>query len=362
MRLSWLLAFVPLAIVLWWSEANAIVVFAASALAIIPLAALMGQATDALAEFVGSTWGGLLSATLGNAPEIIIGFFALRQGLVTVVKSSLVGSIIGNLLLGLGLSMILGSARNGTQRFDEQVANTNSGLLLLAASGLIIPAVFYHSSAEVTREISVQIAAVLLSVYLASVVFTLLTSHSAMGEEKVKEEVPGAKEAAEAEAYVGWGRNRAMGILAVVTMGLAIMSEIMTDAIEPASKMVGLTPVFAGVFLLALVGNIAELFNAITFARMDKMDLTLGVTVGASLQVALLVAPVLVFGAVAMGQPMDLVFTRFEIVAVGLAALLCRQLIGNGRSNWLEGLMLVGVYVMLGIGFYYLPAIPSPPH
>ncbi len=357
MRLSWLLVFVPLAIVLWWYEASSIVVFVTSALALIPIAALMGQSTDVLATFVGPTWGGLLNATLGNAPEIIIGFFALRQGLVTVVKSSLVGSIVGNLLLGLGISMIWGGARNGTQRFDEQVANTNAGLLLLAVSGLIIPAVFFHSSAEVTREISVQIAVVLMFVYLGSVVFTLITNRPAMGEKKVKAEVPGAAvAAAAAEGGVGWGRNKAVGILTVVTIGMAVLSEIMTDAIEPASSLLGLTPVFTGVFLLAMIGNVAGIFSAMQFARMDKMDLTVGVTVGASLQVALLVAPLLVFVAAAMGQPMDLVFTRFEIVAVGLSTLLCRQLIGNGRSNWLEGLMLVGVYVMLGIGFYYLPA------
>src|SRR3954467_5236744 len=149
MKLTWLLVFIPVALVMYWHGANPVVVFAVSALALVPLAALMGEATDALAEFVGPTWGGLLSASLGNAPEIIIGFFALRQGLVSVVKSSLIGSIIGNLLLGLGVSMIFGGIRNGTQQFDLGVANMNSGLLLLAAAGLIIPAVFHHTSAEV---------------------------------------------------------------------------------------------------------------------------------------------------------------------------------------------------------------------
>ena len=169
-------------------------------------------------------------------------------GLVAVVKSSLVGSIVGNLLFGLGLSMIFGGIKNRTQRFDLTVANMNAGLLLLAAAGLIIPAVFYHTSAAVTREISVQIAAVLFAVYLGSLLFTLITSRPALGKEKVEAEVPGASEPAEMEP--GWGRNQAIAILAVVTIVLAVMSEILTDAIEPASRMMGLTPVFAGVFLL----------------------------------------------------------------------------------------------------------------
>jgi Ca2+:H+ antiporter len=200
---------------------------------------------------------------------------------------------------------------------------------------------------------------VLFVVYAGSLLFTLLTNKPALGKEKVKAEVPGAADRTASEA--GWGRNKTLVILAVVTIALAFMSEILTDAIEPASKSLGLTPVFAGVFLLALVGNIAELFNAVSFARTNKMDLALGVTVGASIQVALVVAPVLVLLGALVSQPMDLVFTRFEIVAVGLAVLLCKQLIFNGKSNWLEGLMLVGVYLILGIGFFYLPEHPAPP-
>jgi Ca2+:H+ antiporter len=354
MNLNWLLVFIPVALGLSWFEAGPIVVFATSALALVPLAKLMGEATDVLADYVGPTLGGLLSVSLGNAPEIIIGFFALRQGLLTVVKSSLVGSIIGNLLFGLGLSMIFGGVRHGTQRFNLRVANMNSGLLMLAAAGLIIPAVFFHSSAEVTRTISVHISAVLFAVYLVSLLFTLITSKPALGKANVKAELPEVSEPKGSEPQ--WSKNKALGILAVVTVVLAIMSEILTDAIQPASSRLGLTPVFAGVFLLALVGNVAELFNAVNFARSDKLDLSLGVTVGASLQVALLVSPVLVFAGVLIGQRMDLVFTRFEIVALVLAVLLSKQVIQNGRSNWLEGMMLVGVYAMLGIGFFYLPA------
>jgi Ca2+:H+ antiporter len=356
MKLAWLLVFIPVAISLHWYGANPIVVFGASALGVVPLAALMGEATDALAGFVGPTWGGLLSASLGNAPEIIIGFFALRRGLVPVVKSSLVGSIIGNLLFGLGLSMIVGGVRNGTQEFNLSVANMNSGLLLLSASGLIIPAVFRYSAPEATHSISIEIAIVLFVVYLGSLLFTLLTSSPAMGKEKVEAEVPGAAEPRGVEA--GWGKNKALGILSVVTVALAFMSEILTDSLEPAANSLGLTPAFAGVFLLALVGNVAELYNAVSFARADKMDLALGVTVGASIQVALVVSPVLVLAGSLLNQPMDLLFELYEVVAVFVTVILTRQLIGNGRSNWLEGLMLLGVYAMLGIGFFYLPGQP----
>lgn len=357
MNLNWLLIFIPLALGLRWYGADPILVFGASALALVPLAGLTEDATDALATYLGPTWGGLLSASLGNAPEIIIGFFALRQGLVNVVKSSLSGSIIGNLLFALGLSMVGGGLRHGTQKFDRQVAGMNGALLTLAAAGLIVPAVFHHSSAAATREISVEISVVLFAVYLGSLVYTLATSRPAMGKEAVKAEVEPRPEPPGGEA--GWSRNKALVILAVVTVLLAVMSEVLTDAIEPASRSLGLTPVFAGVFLLALVGNVAQVFNAVSFARADKMDLSLGVTVGSSIQVALVVAPVLVCCGVLLGQPMDLLFSRFEIVALGLSVLITREIIGDGQSNWLEGLMLVGVYLMLGIGFFYLPAGPA---
>ena len=354
MKLNGLLVFIPVAIALHWHGANSIVVFATSALALVPLAGLTEDATDALASYVGPTWGGLLSASLGNAPEIIIGFFALRQGLVGVVKSSLAGSIVGNLLLALGISMFAGGLKHGTQSFNRQVAGMNGGLLLLAAAGLAIPAVFHHSSAAAARGISLEISVVLFAVYLASLVYTLATSRPALGKEAVKAQIETGPAPAGGEA--GWSRNKAIAILTVVTVGLAVMSEVLTDAIEPASQRLGLTPIFAGVFLLALVGNVAQIFNAVSFARSNKMDLSLGVTVGSSIQVALVVAPVLVFCSDLMGHPMDLRFSRFELVAVGLSVLITRQLILDGQSNWLEGLMLVALYLMLGVGFFSLPA------
>lgn len=354
MKRNWLLAFIPLALGLWWFRIAPIIVFTTSALALVPLASLTEDATDALASYIGPTWGGLLSASLGNAPEIIIGFFALRQGLVSVVKASLAGSIIGNLLLALGLSMFAGGLRHGTQSFSKVVAGMNGGLLSLTATGLIIPAVFHFSSPVVTREISLEISAVLFMVYLASLVYTIATNKPVIGMEAVKLEVEGQPEPAGGER--GWSWKKALGVLIAVTLGLAVMSEVLTDAIEPTSVILGFTPMFAGVFLLATVGNAAQIVNSVNYARGNKMDLSLGVTVGSSVQVALVVAPVLVFSGLLLGQEMDLLFSGFEIVAIVLAVLVTRHLIFDGQSNWLEGLMLVAVYLMLGFGFYYLPA------
>ena len=360
LKRNWLLLFIPIAIVLDWLHFNPILVFAASALAIVPLAGLMGDATEALSEYLGPTLGGLLNATLGNAPEIIISLFALRRGLIGIVKSSLTGSIIGNLLFGLGLSMVAGGLKVKTQTFDPRVARVNGALLVLAAFGLIVPAIYRMTPTlgdDAGRHVSREIAVILFLVYLGSLVFTLVTHKALLGKagvEAEKKEV-GAPTAEVDEIEVGWSRNKALAILAAVTLGLAIMSEVLTGAIDPAAESLGMTPLFAGVFLLAVVGNAAELLNAVRFARKDKMDLAIGVTVGASIQVALLVAPVLVFAGFFLGQDMNLLFTRFEMWAVVLAVFITRTLIYDGESTWLEGLMLVAIYFMLAIGFFHLP-------
>jgi Ca2+:H+ antiporter len=367
-----LLLFIPAAIVLGATGADPILIFLTSALAIVPLAGLMGDATESLADSLGPTAGGLLNATLGNAPEIIIGLFALQEGLTDIVKSSITGSIIGNLLLGLGISMFVGgvAVRRPKQSFDSSIGRMHGSLLMLAGFGLLIPAV-YGVSARADREISLEIAAILFVVYLASLVYTLVTRRSVVGKEAVKEDLrdeqrdrsrlsPGqeqeiAEKRTETSENGTWSRRRAFSTLAAVGVGLAIMSELLTDAIDPAARSLGLTPRFAGVFLLAVVGNAAELVNAARFARRDQMDLAIGITVGASTQVALLVAPVLVFAGVCFGEEMNLLFSPFELVAIGLAIIVTRSLLYDGSSSWLEGLMLVAVYLMLGLGFYYLP-------
>jgi Ca2+:H+ antiporter len=358
MSLNWLLVFIPIGVGLDWFGANPVLVFLTSALAIVPLARLMGDATEALARFLGPTVGGLLNATLGNAPEIIISSFALHAGLVNVVKSSLTGSIIGNLLFGLGVSFFAGGIKYGrNQRFDPQAARMTTALLTLASLGLIIPAVV-RFSASASRSISRESAVVLFLVYLASLVAIFWDRKPLIGKEGVKanlKEKEGRPDEVRGDSEVGWGRNKALGILAAVTIGLAVMSEVLTGAIEPASERLHLTPRFTGVFLLALVGNAAELFNAVRFARKDQMDLCIGITAGASAQVGLLVAPVLVFMGMIMGRDMDLIFSPGELVAIVMAVYLTRTLTYDGESSWLEGLILIGLYFLFGIGFLYDP-------
>jgi len=340
-------------------------VFLASALAIVPLAALMGDATEALARFVGPTVGGLLNATLGNAPEIIISGFALHRGLIEMVKSSLTGSIIGNLLFGLGVSFFAGGIRHRrNQKFDAEASRMTSALLTLASFGLIIPAATQYSHAA-ARSISQESAIVLFVVYLAYLVAVYLNQKQLIGKQDVKaklEEKGERPDEVRDEPEVGWSRNQALGILAAVTIGLAIMSEALTGAIEPASEMMHLSHRFAGVFLLALVGNAAELLNAVRFARKDQMDLSVAVTMGASAQVGLLVAPVLVLLGMILGQEMDLIFSPLELIAIVMAIYLTRNLTYDGESNWMEGVMLIGVYILFGIGFLYHPDgdPPSP--
>jgi Ca2+:H+ antiporter len=363
LNMKYLLILIPAAIGLSWSRANPILVFLASALAIVPLAGLMGDATEALARFLGPTVGGLLNASLANAPEIIISGFALQAGLVNMVKSSLTGSIIGNLLLGLGVSFFAGGIKHRrNQRFDPHAVRMTTGMLTLASFGLIIPGVTQFN-ASASRSISRESAVVLFLVYLAYLVSIFLSQKALIGEtkieDKLKEQDVRSDEVGD-KSEVGWSRNMALGILATVTVGLAIMSKVMIGAIEPTAKSLHLTPRFAGVFLLALVANAAEIINAVRFARKDKMDLAVGVTAGASAQVGLLVAPVLVFLGMIMGQNMDLIFSPLELIAIVMAIYLTRILTYDGESNWLEGLMLIGVYILFGIGFLYHPNTDPP--
>jgi Ca2+:H+ antiporter len=352
MRMHYLLVFVPVALVLRFLDANPILVFAAAAVAVIPLAALMAEATEVFAEYLGPTLGGLLNASLGNAPEIIISVLALTKGLHEVVKASITGSIIGNLLFGLGVSMIAGGWRHGFQKFDKLHAGLNTGLLMLAAIGLIVPAVFHHISDAGDDIFSFETAIVLLGVYALSIVFTLRSAgkhwQPALTTEESHPVHPGEPPK--------WSRKKALGILTGVTVTLALVSEVLTGALEPAAKSLGLTEIFSGVVLLAMVGNAAEIYNAVRFAHNNEMDVACGIAVGAGTQVALLVAPLLVIVSMLMGQPMDLVFSPFEVIATVLAVMIVSRLTSDGECHWMEGVMLVGVYAILGMAFFNLPA------
>ncbi len=342
-----LLIFVPISLGLDYAGANSVLVFVTSALAVIPLTVLIGDATENLSLRLGATVGGLLNGTMGNVPELIIGVSALRKGLEPMVKASLTGTLLSNILLILGLSIIAGGARHDTLRYSVAFAGLMSKLLLLAAVGLLVPALFHFATRRQEYEISLGIAVILFLAYLANLAFTLVTHRQLFAPKQAQGPIETGRTA--------WGPGRAVGLLAITAVGLAIESETLTGALEPTSRRLGLTATFAGIFLLASVGNISEMINAILFARRDKMDLALAVTLGSSTQVALLVAPVLIFSSFLMGHSMDLVFTQFEVMAIAIAVIVAQTMTSDGESHWIEGVMMVAVYAILGVGFFFLP-------
>ena len=326
-------------------------VFVSAGLAIIPLAGLLGRATEHLTTHVGAGIGALLNASLGNAAELIIALVALREGLHDVVKASLTGSILGNILLVLGISMFAGGMKYERQKFNQTAAGMGASLLLLAAVGLIIPALFHFTAADrgvaIERELSLTIALVLFAMYIASLLFSLKTHrHLFAGEGHDVSDL----------GEQPWTRGASIIVLTIATCLVALMSEMLVGAMEPAAHRLGLTQVFVGVILVALVGNAAEHSTAVMVALKNKMDLAYGIAVGSSLQIALLVAPLLVFASYLFGTPLDLIFTPFEVAAVTISVLIVGFVAMDGESHWMEGVMLVGVYLMLAIAFFFLPA------
>jgi Ca2+:H+ antiporter len=343
LNLNYLLIFIPIALGLYWFSANALLVFAMAALTIVPLSKIVGSSTETLGAYLGPTLGGLLNASMGNAPELIIGAFALKNGLITVVKASLTGSILGNLLLTLGLAMFAGGLRYPHQKFNVHSARLSMSMMFLAVGGLMVPALFHFTSQSAEHEISLEIAAILLVVYVLSLIFTLFT-HRKLFE---------VTQPAELEVVKTHSWKKALGLLAAATLVLAVMSEVLTDALEPATRQLGINEVFAGIILLASVSNISGIMNAVVFARKDQMDLAVSSVIGAATQIALLVAPALVLASLFLPTPMDLLFTRLELVALTISIFIARNMTIDGESDWLEGAMLVAVFLMLGIGFYY---------
>ena len=355
-----LLVLVPIAALGDWLHWNGVAVFALAGLAIIPLAGLMGEATERLAERLGAGAGGLLNASFGNAAELIISLVALRAGLYDVVKASLTGSIIGNILLVLGLAILTGGARRERQTFDRAAAAVGSTLLVLAVIGLVVPALFHLavqrapldrvSGGALETGLSLEISIVLFAVYLLSLFFSLRTHrHLYAGQAHTLD--PG--ERAARKAPPAW---RPGLTLLVATALVAWMSELLVGTVGTASAALGLSPVFVGVFVVATVGNAAEHSSAITVAMKNKMDLAFHIAIGSSIQIALFVAPLLVFlSRLSPSGPMDLLFTPFEVLAVAIAAGVLNLVAQDGESNWLEGALLLAVYVILGIAFYFLP-------
>jgi Ca2+:H+ antiporter len=351
--MTWLLLFVPVAIGLEFvAPERHLFVFASSSLAILPLAGWMGRATEDLAEHFGEGVGGLLNATFGNAAELIIALAALRAGLHDVVKASIAGCIVGNILLVLGAAMLAGGLRHSEQHFNPAGARSQATMLTLAAIALILPAAF-RIAARATPEglgrLSVAIAVVLLIAYLLYLCFALVTHSALFAGSSVPEE-------RRAETSVG----RAASVLALATAGIAWMSEIMVSAIEPTAEALGLSDVFVGVFVVAIVGNAAEHATAITAAVKNRMDLSLSIAIGSSVQVALLVAPVLVLASLFLGPaPMDLAFPAGLVLIVLLSVLITGQVAGDGRSDWLKGMQLLSVYLVLALTYFFLPSAAS---
>ncbi len=388
-RLDWLLIFVPIAMAMRFVPGlgNPTWLFIASCLAIIPLAGWMGRATEHLAEHLGQGVGGLLNATFGNAAELIIALFALAKGLDGVVKASITGSIIGNILLVLGLSFVAGGVKFKRQVFNRTAASVSATALTLGGIALIIPTIFHQVAAQVPvaqggwtpakeQTLSLAIAIVLFVTYGFTLFFSLVThrqlytGENAPAPDEVTERDVLAENAARqnAAAQVGrdheehgehWSKGKSVMVLFIATAFVALVSEFLVGAVEGARESLGLTEVFVGVIVVAIIGNAAEHSSAILMAMRNKMDLSLGIALGSSLQIALFVAPILIFASYLFGRPMNLEFTIPEVIAVIASIIIVEQISSDGESSWIEGVQLLSVYAILGILFYFLPDVHS---
>lgn len=336
--------FTVLALALHYSDAPQTTVFVVAALSLVALAWLVGVATEELGASLGPRLGGVLNATCGNAPELILGFLALRAGLVEVVKASITGSILGNLLLVLGASVVAGGLRHGTQTFSKNVAGVYSTMLFIAVIGLFVPAIFGRSLGDEhgapVRHVSDAVAGILMLIYALSLAFFF--SHPEEGEGAVV-----------AQEQAHWSPRRAGLMLAATAAATAWVSEVLVQALQPTIVAWHLTPVFAGIILIPILGNVAEHLVGVQLALRNKMEFSLVVSVGSSLQVALFVAPVLVLLSHLGGTPLDLVFSQLEVVTVAVAVVLVTLIVLDGESNWLEGVQLLGVYAIVAVAFFY---------
>jgi Ca2+:H+ antiporter len=351
-----LLLFIPVSATAHFLEWGELIVFITAGLAILPLAAWMGTATEEIAVVVGPSLGGLLNATFGNATELIIALVALNAGLIDVVKASITGSIISNLLLVMGFSMLLGGLRYKEQTFQPIVARVNAASMNLAVIAILMPTAMNYTSQGINEEtlqnLSIAVAVVLILVYALTLLFSMKT-HSYLYDvgiaETEAEETPHAK-----PNMMLW-----VAVLLVCTLLVAIESEMLVDSLEVATSQLGLTALFTGVILVPIVGNAAEHATAVTVAMKNKMDLSLSVAVGSSMQIALFVAPVLVIAGRVLGKPMDLDFKPFELVAVVVSVLIANSISSDGKSNWLEGTLLLAAYTVLGFAFYFHPVMDA---
>jgi len=343
-----LLVFVPVAVVSRLLHWPPIVVFALSALAIIPLSGVLGAATEAVAERTSPAIGGLLNATMGNLAELIIAAVALRAGLIELVKASITGSILGNLLLVLGAALFAGGLKFKVQRFNPHLAGFSATVLAVAAFGLLVPALFQFLHPDpgrvATQQMSYYVAALLISGYGFSLLYSLRTHSSAF---------LAVEHDAEVTVAPHWSSKQALTILVGSAVAIGVVSEILVSVTEEAVKVMGLSEFFVGLILVPIIGNAAEHSSAILMAMKNRMDLAINVAVGSSIQVALLIGPLLVFLGVVFGQRMDLAFSQMEVASIALSVAVATSVMRDAESNWLEGVFLLLAYAILGVAFFF---------
>jgi len=345
--LKYMLIFVPISFIAEFMHASPSIMFVLAALSIIPLAGLMGEGTEEISFYSGPKIGGFLNGTFGNATELIISFFALKEGLFEVVKSSIAGSVIGNVLLVLGASMLAGGLKFNTQTFNKKVVEVSSSMLLFAVVGLCIPALFTHTvdpSLLNTRYegLSIFVAVILIIIYILSLIFSFFT-HKHIYIVNTEEEGGTAK----------WSLKKAILVLVVATVLIAIESEFLVSGIEPITKNLGLSEFFVGIILIPIIGNAAEHSTAIVMAMKNKMDVALEIAIGSSLQIILFVTPVLIFLSL-LFTPMSIEFNEFELIALIVAVIIANRVSNDGESNWLEGVQLLAVYLIVAASFFIL--------
>lgn len=338
--LYWFLPAILLSIYFKWTG-NEVATFFSACLGIIPLAGIMGEATENLAGYTGEKMGGFLNATFGNATELLITIFALKAGLFSVVKASIAGSILGNILLVLGLSILLGGIRNGNQVFDRVHVNNQTSLMFLSVIALIIPATFfYRETGHSLEQFSLVVASILMIIYLAGLLFSMRqgigTGHHVVPAEN------------------RWSMKKSVIMLALSTMIIALESELLVTSIEAVTTVLGWSEFFIGIIIIPVIGNAAEHFTAVLMALKNKMDLAFEIAIGSSTQIALLVTPLLIFLSVLFGRPMHMIFDYYEVVAVALAVLIAQFISLDGESNWLEGALLLAAFGIMAFGFYFV--------
>lgn len=348
--LSFLIVALPLAILAELFHWGPLWIFIFSAIGLVPMAGYIGKATEALAYYTGPRIGGLLNATLGNAAELIITLVAIKAGLLDLVKASITGSIVGNLLLVMGLSMVVGGIKNGTQNFDRRHASNNAILLILAILALVIPSFFSGSIGDEhsigVEALSLGVAVVMMILYVLGIVFSLKAARSPITHETTVE--PHHKPSMTVA--------QSLVLLALATIGVVLLSELLVGEVEHVTENLGLSEFFLGIILVPIIGNVAEHLVAVQVAHRNKMELSVEIAVSSSLQIALFVAPLLVFLSLAMGNPLTLILNPFELIALGAGVIISAFVSLDGESNWLEGAALLAIYLMLGLSFFLLPA------